>query len=565
MIFSRLALLLFFAQTAPASIHGTVVKSNDGTPLSKAIVELRAAEGNAATDYTTTTSSDGQFTFPDLPPGRYRLTASRAGFARRQYRSVITVGSGQQITDIRLTLVATGAIFGRVFDSNGKPVGNTTVTAFTAVYRDGKRTLKVEQTGVTNDLGEYRLFWLTPRAYFIGAKPHSGEHVPGTQLTSGAGPEDTTGLMIGFLNAPALPNFPVSDSISSILKKAEGGNEAERAFMTTYFPGTTDQDQASAVDVRPGSEIGAVDLTITAVPTHHIRGIIMNGVTGRPAPGAQLRKARVSEIEVCAARGINREQRENCSFEPVDYDKGTFDIAMVTPGSYELYSTSGNLIAKTTIEVAGADIDDVVLTLRPGITISGYIVPPAANITVTLSPGPPLPDAEPLAGTSLSDGTFSIHGLSAGDYAINVGLKDGYIQSIKMGADEVLSALHVREDRNGQIDIRIATDGGVVEGFAFNARGESTPDAAATLIPVALQRRPDLYRTAQTDASGQYRFSNVAPGEYKLFSWEEIEVGALQNPDFMRTYDQQGIVLHVGEESRVKINSTVIPSSAYPQ
>src|SRR5262249_29346123 len=339
-------------------------------------------------------------------------------------------------------------------------------------------------------------------------------------LTSGEGPENTAGLMVGFLNAPALPNFPVSDSINSVLKKAEGSADAEEAFVTTYFSGTTDQDQASAVEVRPGSEIGAIDLTITAVRTHHIRGIIVNG--GKPAPGAQLRRARVSEMEACS-NGIDREHRENCSFEPVDYDKATFDIPMVTPGAYVLYSTSGNLIAKTIVSVADSDIDNLVLTLRPGITLAGQVLPTTANVKVTLSPGPPLPDAEALAGTSLPDGTFSIRGLTPGDYSINVGLNDGYIQSIKFGNEDVLSnGLRVREDQNNQIDIGIATDGGVVEGRVVTAGGETIPNVTTALIPVALPRRTDLYRSTQTDDAGHYRFSDVAPGDYKLLSWEEV-------------------------------------------
>src|SRR5205814_1986444 len=132
------------------------------------------------------------------------------------------------------------------------------------------------------------------------------------------------------------------------------------------------------------------------------------------------------------------------------------------------------------------------------------------NVKVTLSPGPPLPDVEPLAGTSLPDGTFSIRGLTPGDYSISVGLKDGYIRSMKMGDDDLLNdSLHIRQEQNGTIDLGIATDVGVVEGHAVNSRGEAVPDITAVLIPVAAPRRADLYRAAQTDASGQYRFTNV--------------------------------------------------------
>jgi hypothetical protein len=564
MIFSRLALLLFFAQTPPSSIDGIVVRTPDGMPLPKAVVEVRDAEGKAPADYRTITGSDGRFALQNVPPGHYKVAVSRAGYVRREYPSPITVGTGGRINDMRLTLVATGTIFGRVFDQNGRPIGNTTVTALKAAYRNGQRTLKVEQTAVTNDLGEYRLFWLPPGSYFIAAKPRSGEHNPGP-LASGEGPENMDRLMIGILNAPAFPGFPVSDSINSILKKAEGSSDASEAFVTTYFPGTTDQEQATGIEVHPGLEMGSIDLTITATRTHHIRGTIVNSVTGRPAPGAQLRKARVSEMEACTS-GAGRERRENCSFEPVDYDKATFDIPMVTRGAYVLYSTAGNLIAKTIVDVADSDIDDLVLTLRPRITLAGRILPAIANVKVTLDPGPPLPDAEALAGTTLPDGTFSIPGLTPGDYSINVGLNKGYIQSIKTGNEDVLSnGLHVREEQNDLINIGIATEGAVVEGRVVNAAGEATPNVTAALVPVALPRRIDLYRSTQTDDSGHYHFSDVAPGDYKLLSWEEVESGAWQNANFIRAHDQSGTLLHVDRGSPLNIDTTVIPASVYSQ
>jgi hypothetical protein len=238
---------------------------------------------------------------------------------------------------------------------------------------------------------------------------------------------------------------------------------------------------------------------------------------------------------------------------------------MVTPGAYVLYSTSGNLIAKATVYLTDSDIDDLALTLRPGIMLTGRILPAIGNVKITLSPGPPLPDAE-LAGTTLQDGTFSITGLTAGDYSINVGLNDGYIQSIKMGQVDVLSnGLHVREDQNNPIDIGIATDGGVVEGRVVNAGGEATANVTTALIPVALARRTDLYRSTQTDDSGHYRFSDVAPGDYKLLSWEEVEPGAWQNADFIRANDQSGTLLHVDRGSHLNIDTTVISTSVYPR
>ncbi len=63
---------------------------------------------------------------------------------------------------VRLAMPPTGAIVGRVYDKNGEPLGNAQVMAMRRVYKDGRRALTIVQTVVTDDRGEYRLFWLAP-------------------------------------------------------------------------------------------------------------------------------------------------------------------------------------------------------------------------------------------------------------------------------------------------------------------------------------------------------------------------------------------------------------------
>src|SRR5207253_8170180 len=67
------------------------------------------------------------------------------------------------------------AIAGSIYDGHGEALGNVEVRALKASYPEGRRVLTPVASAVTNDLGEYRLFWLAPGRYYIAAVPDSFE------------------------------------------------------------------------------------------------------------------------------------------------------------------------------------------------------------------------------------------------------------------------------------------------------------------------------------------------------------------------------------------------------
>src|SRR5437867_4249532 len=159
------ALLALVLQTLP--LQGIVVKKGSTDPLSKATVEVRRDQENAAILDSITTEDDGRFSFGSVAPGRYRLTVTRRGYTRPPL--TITLGAGQPAEDIQLNMALTGAISGRVVDAGGRPMGNVEVKAMKASYPEGRRILTPVQSVLTNDLGEYRLFWLAPGRYYVSA------------------------------------------------------------------------------------------------------------------------------------------------------------------------------------------------------------------------------------------------------------------------------------------------------------------------------------------------------------------------------------------------------------
>lgn len=128
------------------------------------------------------TSVDGTFVIQDVPPGQYRLYATRAsGHAPGEYGQRPEVGSGvpftledgQRMTGISLVMTPTAAITGTVTDANGEPAGYAHVQALRAVYNDGRRSFTVAQLVQADDRGMFRLFWCCRRASTTCARRRS--------------------------------------------------------------------------------------------------------------------------------------------------------------------------------------------------------------------------------------------------------------------------------------------------------------------------------------------------------------------------------------------------------
>ena len=74
------------------------------------------------------------------------------------------------------------------------------------------------------------------------------------------------------------------------------------------------------------------------------------------------------------------------------------------------------------------------------------------------------------------------------------------------------------------------------------------PGATVLLVPPNDRRqRLDLYKTANSDQSGGFRFAGVAPGDYLLFAVEDHERGAEYDPKYVEQFSSQAEKLSVNE------------------
>ena len=158
------------------SIVGMVVKLAGSEPLTKARVHLQSMEDRTRS-ISTVTNAGGRFELKGIDAGRYRLTVSRVGFVTQEYGqkksdgpgAVLSLRPSQELKDLHFRLIPSSVIAGRILDEDGEPLPSVNVTAAREVYSDGKRALAMGATVETNDLGEYRLFGLSPGRYFVSA------------------------------------------------------------------------------------------------------------------------------------------------------------------------------------------------------------------------------------------------------------------------------------------------------------------------------------------------------------------------------------------------------------
>jgi hypothetical protein len=106
-------------------------------------------------------------------------------------------------------------------------------------------------------------------------------------------------------------------------------------------------------------------------------------------------------------------------------------------------------------------------------------------------------------------------------------LQDAYIQSIRMGPQDVLNnGLKYTGDPDAKMEIVIGLNAGVISGTVLEDNA-TTPsiNTFIVLVPDAARRgRTDGYRTARTHDAGIFKIGKIPPGEFKSFPWNDVDV-----------------------------------------
>jgi len=521
------------APAAKCTIEGRVVNASTGAALKKVTLSLHKMEGS---DRPAVARSDasGRFTLRGVEPGKYRLSASRTGYAHQQFGSrgrmgsgtVLTLEPGQQLTGLVFRLYPQGVIAGVVLDSDGEPVVEAEVEALQYEYSRRKKQLQQVQQARTNDLGEFRIFGLVAGRYYISANSASRE------MRWGMSPR----------GAP--------------------GGEAEQAYAPTYYPGTVDPASASPVEVAAGAEVRGVQLTLQRVPTARIRGRVVNPfTTGRDRETFVSLAPRQQGLWVFGYRSY-----------PVSDPDGNFEIRGVVPGSYTLMAEwrQGELrhTGRKKLDVT-TDLDGVVVEIAPGFEVSGVLKVEGkadvnhADLRVVLSPR----DEDPMGGRSTTvkdDGSFTLRHLDPDQYRFDLhgAPENCYLRSVRLGRQEVLeSGFELTGPPSDPLEVFLSADGGRLEGEVLDERKKPVRGARVALVPEPSKRDLSfLYKNITTDQSGRFSIVGIAPGEYKLFAWDTVEEDAWEDPEFLNPLEELGKPVRASPNGRESVSLMLLPS-----
>jgi hypothetical protein len=365
----------------------------------------------------------------------------------------------------------------------------------------------------SNDLGEFRLYGLTPGRYYISAEEPAWNHVVGEREFS----SDTK-------------------------------NAGEKGYTRIYYPSALDPGKASPLVVKEGEEIPSIDFLMKEFAVYRIRGRVLNLVTKHGTRNAQVLLLRRNQGTDWIGLSDNNLLKSD----------GSFDIPEVAPGEYTviamLFDEEKMYSAQQDVDVVSADVDGLLLTVSAGVMILGRVnwegKPGLARDEVSVyleseqskfgigSKSANADESWQFALKEVADGTYKVglRGLS----------KDCYIKEMRYG-EAVLpdTEFHVK-GAGGDLEIAVSCQGARVDGSVLNADSLPAAGAWAVAIPEENKRKfLRLYKSALTDQYGHFEIHGLAPGKYKLFSWQGVEEDAWQDPEFLKEYEGKGEDLEV--------------------
>jgi hypothetical protein len=517
-----------------------------GLPIGPPVIQALVNNGVGKQDWPTVMSDrDGRFTFPEVKPGRYTVRAIRDGYFGKPVAGVypptsainiaVVAGETQQVP---LAMVQGAIIAGRVYDGTGAAVSNMTVQAYSVGYQNGFSLLQTTVTKTTDDRGEYRLFWLPPGDYYVGATTRAAQ--------------------------------PFA-----------GGQPGAR----TFYPNVTRLNEAQPIAIRGGEDLRGWDIALRPSALFKISGRITSSVVAPPSDtGSPLVMAFLHLTDRDLGTPNDSAAANQAGRISLTPNTGAFEITNVPPGSYELLgrvadpSVGAGLAAfswgRILVDVEDRDISGVSIAISPSPALKGTVrvagvgnLPP--NLRIALNPmggssRVALYQLVATRGTPVAaDGSFAVASVPPGQFRVAAlpGLPpDFYIADVRQNSASVFDSGFTIGSREPEpIEILIAPGAGVVEGVVADGPSKVVPGAVVALIPEAhrLQNRA-LYASMTADASGRFTFRGVAPGDYQVFAWESTPANAYQSASFLKKYEGLGRAVRVAPRATVSAEVPIV-------
>jgi hypothetical protein len=512
------------------------VNSVTGEPVRRAEVAI-VVDGRNDLRGSSPTDGDGRFICRSLPPGRYRLSAIKTGYAPMDYGAArpymaglpVLLARGENKTGIDISLPQLGAITGTIRDVDGQPPPQAEIQALRREFPRGKPAWVATGYAHTNAEGRYRMFHLLPGKYLIIAKTYE----------QGAPPEP-----------------------------GQEQNAAGPRQVFAYYPGTVDRSQAQAVKVMPGEVQSDIDIQLIASRPVTLE---VHGDIPAPAPPQPVTDANAAPGEPEAPVFVQlslvekRDSGSGLSQYGSGFPAGGQSLfADLPPGRYILSGSATvdgrKLAAREELDLTGGSLN-ITLHFAPTIDLAGHVriegapATAAAGGRVFLSSG----DSsiwQAAESTVRPDGSFLLKDVPPGIWDIGVDpiAKGSYLKSMTLAGEDVLTAdMLITPASRGPLEIVISPDGAQIDGKVVNGTARTILAAPQGEMAAVLS----FYSLVTVDETGAFQMDTLTPGEYKLYAFEDLEAGAWLDPSFLKAYESRGtpVELKPGDKAEVVLQA----------
>lgn len=562
--------------TGTSRITGVVTVAGAGVPARRTRIMLSG--GGLRRSRTTTTDDDGRFVLGDLAAGRYTLSASRTGYVSVTYGqrqpgpgrpgTPIQLADGQAVT-LALQIPRGAVISGTVLDEAGEAIPGTMVRVYRYTMQSGVRTLQAGGSDSTDDRGVYRIYGLQPGEYLVCATPRSGVVV---------------GRAVERLEALAVAGREAAAGAVMRLGLPEDSDGNGGGYAPVFYPGTTLASTALSVPAGAGEERLGVDFQLQLVPMATIEGVVI-APDGQALQGLQVRLINTGDEVSGLGNSAARPDRE-----------GRFRLTNVAPGHYTLVARSGGggrggpaaallggrggrggreteapaeaeagrMWALADLTVDGRDIPGVVLTMQPGLTLSGRVefgggVQPPADLTrvrVSLVPADTAPAARELAtaanGRVDENGRFTITGVVPGRYRLAGTAPGTTVQSATVAGLETLDfPVDIRDPQglSGAV-VTFGASLASLSGIVADDQGRPVSDYMLIVYPTDSRYwlpQARRIRAVRPGTDGSYTIDRLPPGDYRIAPIADPEPGAWYDPAFLQQIDAAAMRVTVSD------------------
>lgn len=489
------------AKESTASIAGHVTMSGKAAAGVTVVATLRNSFFDNKTIAKATTDDDGNYKLGGLPAGNLMiLPLAKAyvvatGGAFKEPGQSVNVTDAETITKIDFALVRGGVITGRITDAEGHPLIGEKVSLVTRDSALGPASQMYMLGGTknqTDDRGIYRVYGLGPGNYKVSVG----------QASAG----------------------------SAVSIMGMGGSQ----YLKTYYPSVEDETKATMIEIKEGSEVKSVDITVNKLGSGFaVSGRVIDAESGAPVPSVYIGHSSLNEAGQQVG-GMNFTGNQSDA-------NGKFRLEGLRPGRYSAYifaagreNSNSNYSEAVTFEVADGDVTGIEIKVRRGATIKGVAVvennsdPAVAALLQTVSiyayveqkgAAAPSYSQSPIA----ADGSFQMAGLAPGRARLGM---QGFPAPPK-GLTLVRTEVDGLDQKEG-IEIGPGAQiNGVRLLFAYgtgSVRGDVKLEGGELPSGMSLQvvvRSADgdsrrFRRQAEVDARLHFVVENIPPGNYEL-------------------------------------------------